>query len=138
MWKLLGRKTSSSSCSYFKHFIGPKAHFFVFQFATVAILEFDYCMNYQKVALRFDYRAVQAVFFSNVKIFFNLSEQQLVDCTPTFAGCDGGWVDSALNYIAVQGGIDKHVSYPYTSGNGQVLTFTYCIMHCIYAKLNKQ
>ncbi|KAJ4454195.1 putative Digestive cysteine proteinase 1 [Paratrimastix pyriformis] len=52
----------------------------------------------------------------------SVSEQQLVDCTRgppynTF-GCDGGWVQPALQYVIDNGGIATEATYPYTGVDG--------------------
>ena len=41
----------------------------------------------------------------------SLSEQQLVDCTYTYDGCQGGWMGSAYNYLKGSIGSDKQSSY---------------------------
>ncbi|CAD8136285.1 unnamed protein product [Paramecium octaurelia] len=59
----------------------------------------------------------------NTKIQFNeivdLSEQDLVDCAGPYgnAGCDGGWMESALDYI-IDSGIAETKVYPYTGEDG--------------------
>jgi hypothetical protein len=51
----------------------------------------------------------------------NLSEEQLVDCSTVNYGCDGGWQDEALKYIANNGkGSFTQASYPYIAGGGTV------------------
>jgi len=51
---------------------------------------------------------------------YNLSEQELVDCSGYLGnkGCDGGSMDNAFQYI-IQNGICSNVSYPYNGSDGQ-------------------
>lgn len=42
-----------------------------------------------------------------------LSEQNLVDCVKADAGCNGGFMKDAMDYIKTEGGIDDETSYPY-------------------------
>jgi C1A family cysteine protease len=48
----------------------------------------------------------------------SLSEQQLVDCAKTAGqGCQGGWPDKAISYLAQHGSCSES-SYPYTGRDG--------------------
>jgi C1A family cysteine protease len=48
----------------------------------------------------------------------SFSEQQIVDCDKTCAGCNGGWPYLAMAYLA-SNPLDTEASYPYTGTNGK-------------------
>ena len=49
----------------------------------------------------------------------SFSEQQLVSCDKVDAGCDGGLMDNAYDWITKNGGLCEESAYPYTSGGGE-------------------
>lgn len=61
----------------------------------------------------------------------SLSEQELVDCdTKKNAGCNGGLMESAFQFIKQKGGITTESYYPYTAQDGT------CDASKVHIKLN--
>lgn len=48
----------------------------------------------------------------------SLSEQELVDCEQDNAGCNGGLMEHAFEFIKKQGGIATETVYPYRASDG--------------------
>ncbi|CAI9091166.1 OLC1v1026120C1 [Oldenlandia corymbosa var. corymbosa] len=72
--------------------------------------------------------AVEGAHFIATGKLLNLSEQQLVDCDHQCdirekdscdAGCHGGLMTNAYNYLIEAGGIEEEATYPYTGKKGE-------------------
>lgn len=61
--------------------------------------------------------AVEALYAIKKGSSVNLAEQQLVDCSTANYGCNGGWPNKAMSWIA-SNGIVSQSSYPYTAKTG--------------------
>jgi C1A family cysteine protease len=59
--------------------------------------------------------ALEAAFKVDSNRDTNLSEQELVSCSPW--DCDGGWMTEAFQYVKVNG-VHTEANFPYTSTNG--------------------
>jgi C1A family cysteine protease len=62
--------------------------------------------------------ALEGAYFKKYGKLMSFSEQMLVECFQTYAGCDGGVVADAVDYVNTLGGIATEAGYPYTSQNG--------------------
>jgi len=52
---------------------------------------------------------------------YDLSEQEIVSCSVKYGNlkCNGGYYDSAWNFVKDNDGLCSEADYPYTSGNGE-------------------
>lgn len=78
--------------------------------------------------------ALESFHFIQTNTMTTFSEQQLVDCSTSYGneGCNGGWMDSAFQYVIEKGIIDD-AAYPYVAkdqackqdgGNFKITGFT--------------
>lgn len=61
--------------------------------------------------------AIESYSFLATTKLQELSYQQLTDCDTQSFGCDGGYAESAFDYVIAAGGIMTEAAYPYTSGD---------------------
>jgi C1A family cysteine protease len=63
--------------------------------------------------------ALEGAYQIKNKNLVSLSEQELVSCDTAGndAGCNGGWMDDAFNFVKQNGGLTTEDAYPYTSGD---------------------
>lgn len=62
--------------------------------------------------------AVESAWAIKHNTLYNLSEQELIDCSSENHGCEGGSMDLAFQYI-IDNGLCSNFSYPYTAEDGQ-------------------
>jgi len=60
--------------------------------------------------------ALEGAYYLKYGSLLSFSEQELVSCDTTDAGCNGGWMDDAFTFVKNNGGITTEAAYPYTSG----------------------
>ena len=61
--------------------------------------------------------AVESAWSIKHNVLYNLSEQELIDCSKKNNGCEGGSMDLAFQYI-INNSLCTNISYPYTSQDG--------------------
>ena len=62
--------------------------------------------------------AVESAWAIKHNTLYNLSEQELIDCSSKNNGCEGGSMDLAFQYI-INNGLCSNSSYPYTAQDGR-------------------
>ena len=62
--------------------------------------------------------AIEGIIQIKTNTLLDLSEQQLVDCVSGNHGCNGGYMDTAFEYIKQNGGLAAESNYPYQGQDG--------------------
>lgn len=62
--------------------------------------------------------ALEGAYFTKWGTLQSFSEQELVSCDTTDNQCNGGWMDSAFEWVQKNGGLAYEADYPYVSGDG--------------------
>ena len=62
--------------------------------------------------------ATEGVWAIKHNVLYNLSQQELVDCSTENRGCNGGSMDKAFEYI-INNGLCTNLSYPYVAEQGE-------------------
>ncbi len=61
--------------------------------------------------------AIEGAYFIKNRNLKEFSVQELVSCDTSDSGCDGGWMDSAFDWVRSNNGVALASQYPYTSGD---------------------
>jgi len=62
--------------------------------------------------------SLEGAYYLKYKTLKSFSEQELVSCDTTDHGCNGGWMDTAFEWVMSNKGLASEADYPYTSGTG--------------------
>lgn len=62
--------------------------------------------------------AVESAWAIKHNILYNLSEQELIDCSTENNGCEGGSMVKSFQYV-IENGLCSNITYPYTAIDGQ-------------------
>jgi len=65
--------------------------------------------------------AIEGLLYIQNKTLYQLSPQQLIDCSSSFGneGCNGGLMDDAFKYVLQAGGVETEKDYPFRRHNGK-------------------
>lgn len=65
--------------------------------------------------------AIEGLHYIQNKTLYQLSPQQLIDCSSSFGneGCNGGLMDDAFRYVMQAGGVEMEKDYPFKRYNGK-------------------
>jgi len=62
--------------------------------------------------------AIEAQYFKKFRQLLSFSEEEFVECVTEYAGCGGGDVTTAFDYVSKIGGLATETSYPFTAQDG--------------------
>jgi len=62
--------------------------------------------------------SLEGAYYLKYKNLKSFSEQELVSCDTNDYGCNGGWMDTAFEWVMSNKGLATEEDYPYTSGTG--------------------
>jgi len=62
--------------------------------------------------------SLEGAYYLKYKTLKSFSGQELVSCDTTDYGCNGGWMDTAFDWVKSNGGLASEADYPYASASG--------------------